>query len=60
MKRKLGNKVSMLVIEDFIIAYNWGPAKEPVKIPPLTSLENEEDFETLKVFIIMCETNFQF
>ena len=50
----------MLVIEDFTIADNWGPAKEPVKIPPLTSLENEEDFETLKVFIIMCETNFQF
>ena len=35
-KRKLGNKASMLVMEDLTIAYNWGPVKEPVKTPPLT------------------------
>ena len=46
-KRKLGNKASMVVIEDLTIAYNWGLAKEPVKTPPLIGLEDEEDFESI-------------
>ena len=34
-------------MEDLTIASNWGPAKEPVKTPPLTGLEGEEDFESI-------------
>ena len=43
-KKKLGQKASMLAIEDLTIKYNWWSEKEPKKIPQLFDLEDEEDF----------------
>ena len=44
MKKKIGNQANMLVVEDLILAYNWGPAKDPAKTPPLTGLEDKKDY----------------
>ena len=43
-KKKLGQKASMLAIEDLTIKYNWWSEKELKKIPQLFDLEDEEDF----------------
>ena len=42
-KKKIGNPANMLVVKDFILAYNCGPAKDLVKTPSFTGLEDEED-----------------
>ena len=51
MKKKIGNQANMLVVEDLILAYNWGPAKDPAKTPPLTGLEDEEDYAGIHHYI---------
>ena len=38
-KKKIGNQANMLVVEDLILAYNWGPAKDPAKRPLLLALK---------------------
>ena len=44
-KKKLGSKASNLETDDLTLGYNWGPAKDPLKTPPATGLEDEEDYE---------------
>ena len=44
-KKKLGSKSNYLETDDLTLGYNWGPAKDSLKTPPATGLEDEEDYE---------------
>jgi len=44
-QKKLGSKASNLETDDLTLGYNWGPAKDSLKTPPATGLEDEEDYE---------------
>jgi hypothetical protein len=49
-KKKFDVKGCNLDVDALAIGYNWGSVKDPLKCPPATGLEDEEDYEGI-IFI---------